>query len=733
MSNAAIRSRSVSLVLILSLLCISFTLSVESNSVKFVSAIDSMKIDEIMQDVATRVEPSDDALWFTTNYTMLLITPNISEFVAAAEMFAEWKTSRGIPTLVVSNFTAYAGRDIPEKIRNAIISYNEMYPIEWILLMGDTDLIPIRYIYNPDTPIVNDRENFGSEYLKPTDFYYADLSGNWNIDGDEYWGEHWEWNGTTKVGEKELDYDPELYVGRFPASNIDELTNIIEKTIYYEKGLNAGDWMGRYVSISGLSNGPNPEENDTDGEHEGVVSQYIIDNYIEGNMDWVHYYENSYYTPIEDSRVSTLTRSKALTAINNGASIIAYAGHGSASAISAASALRSSDISSLTNYGMYSLMYADACSTNRFDGDTLGEEFILSADNAGIGYIGALRLSWYYPEDSNLEYDNRALFKLFMQEMFEKGHYQQGKALYESKWAYANSDWFIEAENDDDFPYFEMERKSLLTYALVGDPSLDIYTSSPTTISPILFPRDQLYEGGKYSFRLVDQNADAVSNATLTFYSEGKYFQVKGDENGLVSFFLPQGQYSLNYSIFAHNFIPVFGSFDVLLDDITPKISSVAHFPLNPTVTDRVTITATLDDTGVGMCCGYLVISTTDFANYTLYEMGSLNQSNQYFVDLPLLDYNTYQFGVVVYDFMDHGNSTFATFQNLSFKIKTPSQLYLLSILNFSVIIMGIATFISINIYGKKKRSTDKTWELSFDDFVSGPIETEADHPSLSG
>ncbi|UYP45299.1 hypothetical protein NEF87_001584 [Candidatus Lokiarchaeum ossiferum] len=723
MSNIIIRSKKASLALVLSLLCVSFLFNAENSNVAFVSAIDSTIIDEMMGEVATKVKSEISESWYDVNYTMLLITPNISDYIVAAEEFAAWKSSRGIPSLVVSNFSAYEGRDIPEKIRNAIISYYEIYPIEWILLMGDTDLIPIRYVYNPDTPLVKDNENFGSEYLKPTDFYYADLTGNWNIDGDEYWGEHWEWNGSTKVGEKELDYDPEVYVGRFPANTISELNSIIDKTIFYENGSNAGDWMGRYVSISGLSNGPNPEEGDPDGEHEGVVSQYIIDNLIEGNMDWVHYYENSYYTPIEDSRVSILTKTKALTAINNGASILAYAGHGSASAFSAKYALSSSDVSSLTNYGRYSMIYADACSTNRFDGDTLGEEFVLSQGNAGIGYIGALRLSWYYPGDVDLEYDNRALFKLFMREMFENGHYQQGKALYESKWAYANSEWFLDAESNYNFSYFEMERKSLLTYALVGDPSVDIYTSSPTAISPLLALGDQVYEGGKYSFQLTDQNGDIVPNATLTLFSDNKYFQVKGGKDGVVSFFLPHGQFSLNYSIFAHNFIPVFGSFDVLLDDITPKISSIEIFPQNPTVSDKITITATLDDSGVGVCRGYLVFSNSEFANYTLYEMESINFSRNFGIELPLLDYGTYQYGIIAYDYMNHGNTTFYSLQEYNFKIKTPLQFYILSILNFSVVAMGIAAFVSINLFRKKKKLTELTLELSFDDILSDQFE----------
>ena len=187
----------------------------------------------------------------------------------------------------------------------------------------------------------------------------------------------------------------------------------------------------------------------------------------------------------------------------------------------------------------------------------------------------------------------------------------------------------------------------------------------------------------------------------------------------------------MNYSIFAHNYVPVLGSFDVLSDTYVPTVTLGGFLPIRPTVTDKITFTATFEDDGVGVCCGYLVLSSTEFENYTLHEFTQLNQTQQYRVELPLLDYGTYQYGIVVYDFMDHGNSTFDTDTNLSFKIQVPIQLYLLSFMNIAVVLIGIAAFVFINLQGKRKKSSIETMELSFDEILSDHFMTRIDQLSI--
>ena len=170
-------------------------------------------------------------LWYNPKIEMLIITPDNQSFIDAVTPLMEWKTEKGVKTIILSNFSLYPGIDDAEKIRNMIKWYHNKENIRWVLLAGDAqdDLIPIRKVYNPDVLRWEDgrSETVGGEYYKPTDYYYADLNGTWNSDGDGNWGESPTNpdnpnNPDNAYGLDEISWDPEVYVGRFPADNAHE-------------------------------------------------------------------------------------------------------------------------------------------------------------------------------------------------------------------------------------------------------------------------------------------------------------------------------------------------------------------------------------------------------------------------------------------------------------------------------------------------------------------------------
>ncbi|KKK65288.1 hypothetical protein LCGC14_2975670, partial [marine sediment metagenome] len=163
--------------------------------------------------------------WYNPKIEMLIIIPNNSDFNNTVKPLMEWKNEKGVKTIILSNFSLYEGRDDAERIRNMIKSYYAKENIQWVLLAGDTDVLPIRMVYNPDVDrwMESQSESVGGEYYKPTDFYYADLSGTWDSDEDGEWGESPEDN---EYGIDEIDWTPDVYVGRFPASSVEELYKI---------------------------------------------------------------------------------------------------------------------------------------------------------------------------------------------------------------------------------------------------------------------------------------------------------------------------------------------------------------------------------------------------------------------------------------------------------------------------------------------------------------------------
>jgi hypothetical protein len=89
---------------------------------------------------------------------------------------------------------------------------------QWVLLGGDESVVPVRYGTSIDNGSYVNRQ-------QPSDLYYSDLDGNWNVDGDEYYGE---------PRDDSVDIYPELYVGRLPCNTISEINNWFEKLTEYE-------------------------------------------------------------------------------------------------------------------------------------------------------------------------------------------------------------------------------------------------------------------------------------------------------------------------------------------------------------------------------------------------------------------------------------------------------------------------------------------------------------------
>ena len=672
----------------------------QTTSIMGAKALDSTQIDKIISELPRDEIIQNESDWLPDQYEMLLISPENSNFVDAAQVFAEWKRQIGIPTLVVANWSDYGGVDGPENIRNAIISYYEIFPIKWVLLLGDTGIIPIRYVYNPDCQLVGDSEPVPfDQYEKPTDYYYAELTSDWNIDEDGKWGEHSAFDNASYI--PELDYNPEVYVGRFPVDNISELYNLFNKTMDYEAGIYAGDWMNKYLALSGISD--QPASGDADGEDEGILNQYILDNSVNNSMDWTHMLDyTEYYTPVDSERVMNLSKSTALEAINNGSSIIVYAGHGSPSRFAASNVLTIGDVPSLSNNNKPSFIFGDACSTNSYDYECLGEELIKQPETGAIGYISSMRLSWYYPNDTFLEACNRGLTKSYFNEMFNNSHFQQGKALYESKKAYVNSRWFQSL--DLDFKYFEMERKSILSYMLLGDPSVYIYTDTAQLFSP-LFPENLVaYEGSNYVIQIKSALESPVPYAKLTLWSDDGYFRVfDADEEGKMDFTLPLGNRSFNYSLSGHNMVYSSGSFDVNIDNKSPMIEETEITPTKPRA-DKITIfNTTINDYGLGICYGYLILSKDDFSNYTYYPLTPNYADYKYEVALKIAD-GDYQYGIVSFDYMDNYNSTL--YAGVSFITISPAIQEILTIGISVILFLSIIVVTGIIVFLTKKEKT---------------------------
>jgi len=132
------------------------------------------------------------------------------------------KISSGLSATIVTTdyiYSNFDGVDNQERIRNFIIWAYNNWNTHYVLLGGDVDVVPIRYFYNPVE---------GSSNPIPTDMYYSNLDGTFDYDNDGIYGEP-----NDGVGGGDIDFLPEVYVGRAPVDTPEEADNFVNKVSEY--------------------------------------------------------------------------------------------------------------------------------------------------------------------------------------------------------------------------------------------------------------------------------------------------------------------------------------------------------------------------------------------------------------------------------------------------------------------------------------------------------------------
>jgi hypothetical protein len=179
------------------------------------------------------------------NYEYVIITNQYMKEAPGPYNFqalADWKTSKGVPAAIVTVEEIYATykytfhRDNQEMIRNFIKDAYLNNGIRYVLLGGDGDgeriggetwdaIVPTRglwaWAYEPDPSCcvpATESPNVAS------DLYYACLNGSFNANNNASYGDP----------EDNVDLVAEVYVGRAPVDNYEELSNFVRKTLAYE-------------------------------------------------------------------------------------------------------------------------------------------------------------------------------------------------------------------------------------------------------------------------------------------------------------------------------------------------------------------------------------------------------------------------------------------------------------------------------------------------------------------
>lgn len=371
---------------------------------------------------------------------------------------------------VVSGINDDAG-----KLRAYLMYAYQNCNTRYVLMGGKEQQAPYRRAYTSYNRLNPDQDNLNV----PTDMYFCDLNGNWDVDHDGKYGEPKDDN---------VDFFCELGVGRLLCDSINEIENYIDKLIVYELNPGKGDFsylQNAFVSYSySMNNDPifnyrlyDPDSVQIESVITSVFPEYhkITQNSytptgadVIDKINEIHPFYISLHGHGHPGGVQVADTKSSYTELTN---IFAYG----VDAIDEEDTYHASELNnglnnlSDTNYP--GIMYCMACTTMPYDvyaddakisalSANFGASYTLGEKYGGVAFLGNTRVG-YFVSSATLE-------KLFLTELLK------GNTI------------ISQAEN---LSKLEMTKSHhvCLSHNLLGDPALDVWTDIPLCLPETSF------------------------------------------------------------------------------------------------------------------------------------------------------------------------------------------------------------------------------------------------------
>ena len=307
-------------------------------------------------------------------YELLVITPQ--QYVSDFDDYVQFYHYLDLRTNVVSTEEIYEtmqGIDNQDKIRNFIIQEYQDNDIMMVLLGGDVALVPFRGFYG-------DVLSGGSHNIDngiPADLYYSGLDGTWNDNGNDRWGE---------PGEDDLY--PEIGVARMPFNNVEQLGNMINKTIRYQQVPIMGEF--RTIALGGEKLYDYPY---TQGSQylELLIGEHSDNGYTTVGIDESYNFKKYY---AEDGNWSG---ANLRNAINAGCGYVHHAGHANTDMVAGwtGSTLNPELFSGANGVDHnYTFFHSHGCDCGGFDKSCVMEKLV-TIPYFAVSVIGNSRYGWF--------------------------------------------------------------------------------------------------------------------------------------------------------------------------------------------------------------------------------------------------------------------------------------------------------------------------------------------------
>lgn len=428
------------------------------------------EVENIYKDLFINYQaPTRDALSFSEYGDILVITP--PNFESAIQPYITWKREKGYK---VYTRIASATSDLQNLIANAYYT--------------NTNILYVQ--------LVGDWENLHSNTLNsstcedcPTDPQIGCIVGSDDI--------------------------PDVAIGRFSCSTAEELQVQINKTILYEKSPNTdSNWRETFIGI-GSEEGTG-DDNEYDYEHIGNIFSQRLSNI--GYTSQHEFYGND----------NSATTSNIVSSINEGASTIAYCGHGNGTNWITGN-FGMSSITELNNGDKLPFIVSAACRNGAFnyENDCFAEKW-LKKENGGavVTLMSSINQPWNPPmRGQDYFYD-----------ILSGGHnydnFENTTGINTSEirthWGaiVLNTFALMLAESSE-----ESDVETVKSWITFGDASLQLRTLKPKEIAS---SNNTIIKNFAYTTRIT-HNSEPITNALVCISQNERYFRGYTNTNGEVS------------------------------------------------------------------------------------------------------------------------------------------------------------------------------------------------------
>jgi hypothetical protein len=287
--------------------------------------------------------------------TLIIIAPR--KFEPALRPYVEHKRRHMRARLVAleSILKNEPGVDDPERLKRALYREWKTRGAAFALLVGDADVLPVRYmVLDRVTPPAFDYAFY------PSDLYYADVAksdgrfDDWNAQHDDFHAEYFgevrgEKNKTDPINFDQIDYRPEIAVGRWPVSTPEEVGTLVAKSIAYEKAV-TGDAKqfarAAFITVGGW-----------------IDARHQMDR-MAAHLPRSWSREKRYYRDGPAKKAPPPDEDNVIALLNDGVGLMLHAGHGSDDRWEGS--LSVAGLARVKNAGRLGVLMSAGCSTARF-------------------------------------------------------------------------------------------------------------------------------------------------------------------------------------------------------------------------------------------------------------------------------------------------------------------------------------------------------------------------------